>query len=88
MFSVYADNNNEIGQQKLQMLQDHFAVSDVAAIIHGVLWQITLNQEKIVSTTDKTFSDIINAILQTNILFNPYSHDYYEYHYEYDYALS
>lgn len=56
-----------IGQQKLQMLQDHFGITGAEAIRHSVLWQIDAPNE------------LINQIINSNILFNPYAHDFYNY---------
>ncbi len=61
-----------IGQQKLQLLQDHFDIHDVQAIRQGVLWQFTAENANI--------TDLTETILQTNILLNPYAHDCYHYH--------
>jgi phosphoribosylformylglycinamidine synthase I len=60
-----------LGQQKLQTLQDHFAVQGASAIRHGVLWQFSSEEANIAELTHK--------ILQTNIIQNPYAHDCYHY---------
>lgn len=60
-----------LGQQKLQTLEDHFNVNGVKAISHGVLWQFSCEDAKI--------TDFIDHILSTNIIYNPYAHDYYHY---------
>ncbi|TAK73051.1 MAG: phosphoribosylformylglycinamidine synthase I [Gammaproteobacteria bacterium] len=60
-----------IGQQKQQTLQDHFSVSGVNAIQHGILWQFTA--EKMAK------DELMEKILQTNIIFNPYAHECYRY---------
>jgi len=60
-----------LGQQKLQMLQDHFSIEGVQAIHHGILWQFTSENANI--------SDVMDSILKSNIFFNPYAHDCYEY---------
>ncbi len=64
-------NEDIIGQQKLQMLQDHFSIKDVNAIHHGILWIFKNNGPK----NPKFFE----SILTTNIISNPYSHVCYEY---------
>ena len=56
-----------VGQQKQQMLENHFAITGVRAIRHSTLWQIAANEE----TTQR--------VIDTLILFNPYSHDCYHY---------
>lgn len=58
---------NMLGQQKLQMLTDHFALTGVSQILHGVLWQI------------EAPGDLINEVINSNILFNPYAHDCFEF---------
>ncbi len=60
-----------IGQQKQQILHDHFSIPDVKAIQHGILWQFTSEVMNMTELTEK--------ILQTNIIFNPYAHDCYRY---------
>lgn len=60
-----------LGQQKLQTLQDHFSIAGVNAIQHGVLWQFTCENANI--------SDLIDNVLHTNIISNPYAHDCYSY---------
>ena len=53
-----------IGQQKCQMLKNHFDIPGVRAVRHSVLWQVTEELEQIIHSA---------------ILFNPYSHDCYDY---------
>ncbi len=60
-----------LGQQKKQMLEDHFAIKDMKQIHHGILWIFKSEQCKI--------DDLTNAILNTHIIFNPNSHICYEY---------
>lgn len=60
------------GQQKVQILDDHFSIDEVQAIHQGILW---------IFTSDKTkMNDLKEAILKTNIIFNPYADVCYEYH--------
>jgi phosphoribosylformylglycinamidine synthase I len=56
-----------LGQQKLQLLKNHFGVDGVHAIRHGILWQVIGNETS------------INDVLQTHLLQNPYAHDCYHY---------
>lgn len=63
--------DNLIGQQRLQTLADHFDIQDIAEIQHGVLWQF--------SCENSDMTDLLDKILQTNIIINPYAHDYYQY---------
>lgn len=60
------------GQQKQQTLQDHFSINDVKAIQHGVLWHF--------SSETADMDELIDRILQTNIIYNPYAHDCYQYY--------
>lgn len=60
-----------IGQQKLQTLHDHFSIQGVTSVRHAVLWQFSSEQANI--------HELAEDILQTNILFNPYAHDCYQY---------
>lgn len=57
-----------LGVQKQQLLKNHFSMVGVDVLQHSILWQIS-------DATESAFEDII----RTNILFNPYSHDYYDY---------
>lgn len=54
-----------IGQQKMQMLKNHFDVSGVHTISHSILWRVEKN----------TAEQVINS----HILHNPYAHDCYYY---------
>ncbi len=56
-----------LGKQKQQMLEDHFDVTGIQALQHGILWQLSGEIQH------------INQALNSNILFNPYAHDYYHY---------
>ena len=60
-----------LGQQKLQTLQDHFSINNVQAVQHGVLWHFCVENGDL--------ADLVDKILQTNIIYNPYAHDYYQY---------
>lgn len=60
-----------LGLQKQQTLANHFNVSDLPLIKHGVLWHFS---------GDVTALDALQEhILSTNIIINPYAHDYYQY---------
>jgi hypothetical protein len=59
------------GQQKLQTLRDHFSLGGLNAIHYGVLWQFTAENANI--------SDLIENVLHTNIISNPYAHECYSY---------
>jgi len=56
-----------IGKQKKQLLENHFGIPGIRAIRHGVVWGIS--GEK----------NILDPIINSQILFNPYAHDYYYY---------
>lgn len=60
-----------LGQQKLQTLRDHFSIQDVNDIRHSVLWQF--------SSDTVNVADLVDKILHTNIIFNPYAHECYQY---------
>ncbi|MCE3237795.1 MAG: purQ [Gammaproteobacteria bacterium] len=56
------------GQEKLQMLKNHFDIQGVHHISQGVLWQVAAPQ-----------GDVTEQIIHSHILFNPYAHDCYYY---------
>lgn len=58
-----------LSQEKTQLLKDHFSLD--VSIQQGVLWQFSSKQANI--------TDFIVDILKTNIVFNPYAHDCYQY---------
>lgn len=60
-----------VGQQKLQMLRDHFSIDGVSAIHHGVLW--------IFRSENANINSLMESILSTNIIFNPNAHICHEY---------
>lgn len=60
-----------LAREKLQMLQDHYAIKDISDIKHGVLWHF--------SSDTANIADLIEPILQTNIISNGYAHDCYQY---------
>ncbi|OGT55819.1 MAG: phosphoribosylformylglycinamidine synthase I [Gammaproteobacteria bacterium RIFCSPHIGHO2_12_FULL_42_10] len=60
-----------IGQKKLQTLQDHFGIQGVKTIKHSVVWffsHATLSEK-----------DLVDYILATHMISNPYAHDCYRY---------
>jgi phosphoribosylformylglycinamidine synthase len=59
------------GQQTLQTLKTHYSVEHIHGIKHGVLWQF--------SSDERNISELINTILLTNIIGNPYAHESYFY---------
>lgn len=59
------------GQQTLQTLNTHYELPKINTINHGVLWQFT-SEETDVST-------LIDPILLTHIIGNPYAHECYRY---------
>jgi len=60
-----------LGQQKWQTLKDHFSIQDVKAIRHGVLWQFIAE--------NANMPDLVDHVLHTNIISNPYAHECYQY---------
>lgn len=59
-----------IGRKKTEMLKNHFNVNNLRSITSGVIWQITAQS----SIANEAIKEAIN----TNIFFNPFSHDCYE----------
>lgn len=59
------------GQQTLQTLNAHYAVQKINKIRHGVLWQFTSDETNV--------SALIDHILLTHIIGNPYAHECYRY---------
>jgi len=59
------------GQQTLQTLNAHYELPKINKINHGVLWQFT-SEETNVAT-------LIDDILLTHIIGNPYAHECYRY---------
>ncbi|PWY55704.1 phosphoribosylformylglycinamidine synthase I [Legionella qingyii] len=59
------------GQQTLQTLNTHYAVPKINKINHGVLWQFTSDETNV--------SALIDHILLTHIIGNPYAHECYRY---------
>ncbi len=60
------------GREKQQTLEDHFAIQGIQSISHGMLWYFEAESAEIAGLAAK--------ILSTNIIFNPYAHDCYQYH--------
>lgn len=63
-----------LGLQKMQYLKHHFDIQGISAISSGVLWHFTPS-----SATPLSVKELIPQILATNILFNPISHECYDY---------
>ncbi|MCP3680508.1 MAG: phosphoribosylformylglycinamidine synthase I [Gammaproteobacteria bacterium] len=62
--------DNIFGKKRHQALQHHFTIDGIKAIKQGVLWYIE-------SASAADLEQDIAAILQSQILFNPYAHDCY-----------
>lgn len=60
-----------IGQEKQQTLKDHFSIQGVNAIKQGILWHF--------SSETGNMADLVEKVLHTNIISNPYAHDCYQY---------
>lgn len=56
-----------IGRQKQQMLEDHFNIQGIRSIRHSIVWHVSGAQE------------MLEPVIQSHILFNPYSYDCYYY---------
>ena len=61
-----------VGEQKLQMLEDHFGLKNITSIKHGVLWHFSCDDAA-------GLEDLSNRIIKTHIIANPYAHDCYQY---------
>jgi phosphoribosylformylglycinamidine synthase len=56
-----------LGMQKTQMLKHHFGIEGVREIRHSILWQVQAPE------------NLINQVINSHILHNPYAHDCYYY---------
>jgi len=63
------DKEDILGRSKLEILKTRFMINNLGQIKHGVVWSFIISEEKI----DQT----INEILNTNIIYNPNSHECY-----------
>ena len=59
-----------IGRKKTEMLKNHFDIVNLKVISSGVVWKVTIQS----SVAQEAIKEAIN----TNIFFNPFSHDCYE----------
>lgn len=71
IFFLVRPRDDLYGQQKLQMLKDHFSIEGVNAVHYGVLWQFTAE--------NANMTELIDNVLHTNIISNPYAHECYQY---------
>ncbi len=60
-----------LGLQKMQQLQHHFNIKGIQSLRHGVLWQLQADAEPLDAA--------VQRIIDSNILYNPFSHECYEY---------
>lgn len=58
------------GQQKKQILENHFGIKGVQAVTQGILWQLDADHQEV---------ELSLELMQSHLLFNRYSHDYYNY---------
>jgi len=65
--------DNITGSQKHQTLQDHFDIKSIKLIRQGILWHFTCD-----GISEK---DLLDRITHSQIVFNPYAHDCYQYHF-------
>lgn len=66
-----------VGMQKLQTLKNHFAVPSLKHLRRGTVWTLRHSRENgNLHSESISMTDIIHS----NILFNPYAHDYYNYY--------
>ena len=66
------DREDVLGRSKLEILKTRFMINNLDQIKHGVVWSFVVPEKK----TDQT----INKILNTNIIYNPNSHECYRIH--------
>ncbi|MCH8010335.1 MAG: phosphoribosylformylglycinamidine synthase I [Candidatus Marinimicrobia bacterium] len=59
------------GQHKCEALKNWFHIDGIHEIKRGVLWTITSN--------DNHLEEVVNKVLDTHILYNPYSHNCFYY---------
>lgn len=59
-----------IGQQKFQLLRNHFGIAGINAIRHSILWSVSPveSQQK---------AAVLAHVINSSILYNPYAHDCY-----------
>jgi phosphoribosylformylglycinamidine synthase I len=62
-----------IGQQTLQILRSHYAYREIEQIKFGILWQFKSETKK------DNYHELMDKILSTNIVGNPYAHECYQY---------
>jgi len=61
------DKDNASGKRKKETLEHWFQVKNIKSIESGILWDITVEKGDVDS--------VIEEVLNTHILYNPYSHD-------------
>tara|TARA_B100000315_G_scaffold260939_1_gene328077 strand:+ start:10611 stop:11867 length:1257 start_codon:yes stop_codon:yes gene_type:complete len=61
------DKDNASGKRKKDILKHWFHAKNIKSIESGILWDITVEKGDVVS--------VIEEVLNTHILYNPYSHD-------------
>jgi phosphoribosylformylglycinamidine synthase len=66
------NSDDMIGRRKQELLTHTFGISGITSIKRGVLWTIKAHQPN--------FEPIIQQVLETKILFNPFSQECYAYH--------
>lgn len=67
-----------VGQQKMQMLKDHFNITGINSIRHGVMWHVMADWQA-EDAQEKLAKPLAFLLYDSHILFNPYSHDIYIY---------
>lgn len=59
------------GQEKLQLLKNHFSIQGVTNISHSILWQFDFESANI--------AELKTELIKTHIIHNPYAHNIYEF---------
>jgi len=72
VFFLVRDKEDLLGRQKLETLTNRFGLSTLQSLYRGNLWSISVPHESMEAT--------VRQVLDTHVLFNPYSQTCYEYH--------
>lgn len=71
VFLLVRDQSDTIGQQKTATLLSRFDLPGLRQVTRGILWKISIERGNIEA--------VLDHILRTHILFNPYSQECYRY---------
>ncbi len=71
-FFLVRDKEDLLGRQKFETLTNRFGMSTLQSVYRGNLWRISVRHESLEAT--------VRQVLETHVLFNPYSQTCYAYH--------